>query len=90
MFTLSDSGLCRRTTGNLRFRFNGTVFYFNLMPPEMRAPNFQAVVTGPGGVQGTLSTQPVHTFKGVLAGREDIRVRSNVNSSALDGVVYAP
>ena len=35
----------------------------------MRAPNYRAVETGLGGVSRTLPPQPVHTFKGVLAGR---------------------
>ena len=90
MFALSESGVCHRTTGDLRFCFNGTDFYFNLMPQGMRAPNYQAVVTGPGGVRGTLSPQPVHIFKGVLAERLDIRGRFNLNNSAGKGVVYAP
>ena len=79
-----------RTTGELRFRFNETDFYFKLMPQDMRAPNYQAVVTGTGGVRRTLPPQPVHTFKGVLAGRKDIRARFNLNHSGVEGVVYAP
>ena len=57
-----------RTTGELRFRFNDTDFYFNLEPHDMRAPGYRAVETGPGGVSRELPPQPVHTFKGVLAG----------------------
>ena len=79
-----------RTTGELRFRFNETDFYFNLEPHNMRAPNYRAVETGPGGVRRTLSPQPVHTFKGVLAGREDIRGRFNLTDGGVEGVVYAP
>ncbi len=79
-----------RTTGELRFRFNQTDFYFNLEPHDMRAPNYRAVETGPGGVRRTLSPQPVHTFKGVLAGREDTRGRFNLTDGGVEGVVYAP
>ena len=79
-----------RTTGELRFRFNETDFYFNLEPHDMRAPNYRAVETGPGGVRRTLSPQPVHTFKGVLAGREDTRGRFNLTDGGVEGVVYAP
>ena len=38
----------------------------------------------------TLPPQPVHTFKGVLAGREDIRGRFNLTDGGVEGVVYAP
>ena len=62
-----------RTTGELRFRFHDTDCYFNLEPHDMRTPNYRAVETGPGGVRRTLPRQPVPTFKGVLAGREDTR-----------------
>ncbi len=79
-----------RTTGELRFRFDETDFYFNLEPHDMRAPNYRAVETAPGGVRRVLSPQPVHTFKGVLAGREDTRGRFNLADGGVEGVVYAP
>ena len=79
-----------RTTGELRFRFNETDFYFNLEPHDMRSPNYRAVETGPGGVRRTLLPQPVHTFKGVLAGREDTRGRFNLTDGGVEGVVFAP
>ena len=79
-----------RTTGELRLRFNETDFYFNLEPHDMRAPNYRAVEIGPGGVRRTLPPQPVHTFKGVLAGREDTRGRFNLTDGGVEGVVYAP
>ena len=79
-----------RTTGELRFRFKETDFYFNLEPHDMRAPNYRAVETGPGGVKRTLPPQPVHTFRGVLAGREDIQGRFNLTDGGVEGVVYAP
>ena len=79
-----------RTTGELRFRFNQTDFYFNLEPHDMRAPGYQAVATGPGGVRRTPPSHPVHTFKGVLAGREDTRGRFNLTDHGVEGVVYAP
>ena len=79
-----------RTTGELRFRFDDTDFYFNLKPHDMRTPGYRAVETGPGGVRRTLPPQPVHTFKGVLAGREDIRGRFNLTAGGVEGVVYAP
>ena len=79
-----------RTTGELRFRFNQTDFYFNLEPHDLRAPGYRAVETGPGGVTRTLPPQPVHTFKGTLAGREDTRGRFNLTDGGVEGVVYAP
>ena len=79
-----------RTTGELRFRFKENDFYFNLEPHDMRAPGYRAVETGPGGVRRTLPLQPVHTFKGVLAGREDTRGRFNLTDGGVEGVVYAP
>ncbi len=79
-----------RTTGELRFRFNETDFYFKLEPHDMRAPNYRAVEMGFGGAKRTLSPEPVHTFKGVLAGREDIRGRFNLTDGGVEGVVYAP
>ena len=79
-----------RTTGELRFRFNDTDYYFNLKPHDMRAPNYQAVETGSGGVKRTLPSQPVHTFKGVLAGREDTQGRFNLTNGGVEGVIYAP
>ena len=79
-----------RTTGELRFRFNETDFYFNLEPHDMRAPNYRAVETGPGGVRRTLPPQPVNTFKGVLVGREDTRGRFNLTGGGVEGVIYAP
>ena len=79
-----------RTMGELRFRFNETDFYFNLEPHDMRSPNYRAVETGPGGVRQTLPPQPVHTFKGVLAGREDTRGRFNLTNGGVEGVVFAP
>ena len=56
----------------------------------MRAPNYQAVETGPGGVERTLPREPVHTFKGVLAGREDTQGRFALTDGGVEGVVYAP
>ena len=79
-----------RTTGELRFRFRDTDFYFNLEPHDMRAPGYRAVETGPGGVRRTLPPQPVHTFKGALAGREDTRGRFNLVDAGVEGVIYAP
>ena len=79
-----------RTTGELRFRFNEIDFYFNLKPHDLRAPNYRAVETGPGGVERTLPPQPVYTFKGTLAGREDTRGRFNLTDGGVEGVVYAP
>ena len=79
-----------RTTGELRLRFNQTDFYFNLEPHDLRAPGYRAVETGPGGVTRTLPPQPVHTFKGTLAGREDTRGRFNLTDGGVEGVVYAP
>ena len=79
-----------RTTGELRLRFDGVDFYFNLEPHDLRAPNYRAEATGPGGVRRRLATRPVHTFKGVLAGREEIRGRFNLTDGGVEGVVYAP
>ena len=79
-----------RTTGELRLRFDGVDFYFNLEPHDLRAPNYRAEATGPGGVRRRLPTRPVHTFKGVLAGREDTRGRFNLTDGGVEGVVYAP
>ena len=79
-----------RTTGELRLRFDGTDFYFNLEPHDLRAPNYRAEATGPGGVRRRLPPQPVHTFKGVLAGQEDTRARFNLTDGGVEGVVYAP
>ena len=79
-----------RTTGELRLRFNGTDLYFNLEPHDMRTPDYRAVETGPGGVTRTLPREPVHTFKGVLAEREDTRGRFNLVEGGVEGVVYAP
>ena len=79
-----------RTDGELRFRFDETDFHFNLKPHNMRAPGYRAVETGPGGVRRTLPPQPVHTFKGTLAGREDTRGRFNLTGRGVEGVVFAP
>ncbi len=79
-----------RTTGELRFRFNDTDFYFKLEPHNMRSPNYRAVEIGPGGVQRTIRPQPVHTFKGVLAEQEDVQGRFNLTDGGVEGVVYAP
>ena len=79
-----------RTTGELRFRFQESDFYFNLEPHDMRAPNYRAVEVGPGGVRRDLSPQPVHTFKGVLAEQEDVQGRFNLTDGGVEGVVYAP
>ena len=79
-----------RTDGALRFRFDGTDFHFNLKPHNMRAPGYRAVETGPGGVKRTLPPQPVHTFKGTLAGPEDTRGRFNLTGRGVEGVVFAP
>ncbi|MCY3758332.1 MAG: hypothetical protein OXG96_11475 [Acidobacteria bacterium] len=79
-----------RTTGELRLRFKEIDSYFNLEPHDMRAPDYRAVETGPGGVSRTLPPQPVDTFKAVLAGREDTRGRFNLTDGGVEGIVYAP
>ena len=79
-----------RTTGELRLRFDGTDFQFNLKPHSLRAPNYRAVETGLGGARRTLPTQPVRTFKGTLAEREDTRGRFNLTGRGVEGVIYAP
>ena len=79
-----------RTTGELRFRFNETDFYFNLEPHDMRASDYRAVEIGPGGVRRTLPPQPLYTFKGTLAGREDTQGRFNLLDDGVEGIVFAP
>ena len=79
-----------RTTGELRFRFKETDFYFKLKPHNLRSPNYRAMETGPGGVRRILPPQPVHTFKGALAGQQDIQGRFNLTGGGVEGVVYAP
>ena len=79
-----------RTTGELRFRFYQNDFSFKLEPYDMRAPNYRAVETGPGGVRRTLPPQPVHTFKGRLSGQEDTQGRFTITDTGIEGVVFAP
>ena len=79
-----------RTTGELRFRFNETDFYFNLEPHDMRASDYRAVEIGPGGVRRTLPPQPLYTFKGTLAGQEDTQGRFNLLDDGVEGIVFAP
>ena len=79
-----------RTDGELRFRFDGTEFHFDLKLHNMRAPGHSAVVTGPEGVKRTLPPQPVHTYKGRLAGRADTEGRFNLTGDGVEGIVYAP
>ena len=79
-----------RATGELRLRFDGTDFHFNLKPHNLRAPNYRAVETGPGGVRRTLPPQPVRTYKGTLLGRGDTRGRFNLTGRGIEGVVFAP
>ena len=79
-----------RTTGELRLLFDGVDFYFNLEPHDLRAPNYRAEATGPGGVRRRLPTRPVHTYKGVLAGREETRGRFNLTGGGVEGVISAP
>jgi hypothetical protein len=79
-----------RTTGELRFLADGTDFHFNLEPHNLRAPNYRAMETGPGGVRRLLPPQPVHTFKGTLVGREDTQVRFNLTGRGVEGVAFAP
>ncbi len=74
-----------RTTGELRLRFKETDFYFNLEPHNMRTLDYRTVETGPGGMERMLPIQPVHTFKGVLAGQEDTRGRFNLTDGGVDG-----
>ncbi len=79
-----------RTDGKLRFRFDGTEFHFDVKPHNMRSSGYRAMETGPAGVRRTLPAEPVHTFKGVLAGREDTRGRFNLTDRGVEGVVFAP
>ncbi|MYC82101.1 MAG: hypothetical protein F4X19_08425 [Acidobacteria bacterium] len=79
-----------RTTGELRFRYKETVFDFKLAPHDLRAPNYQAVETGPGGVRRILPRGPVTTFKGRLSGQEDTHGRFTVTADGVEGVVFAP
>ena len=79
-----------RTTRELRFRFRDADFYFNLEPYNMRAPDYRAVEIGPGGVARTLPSQPVHTFKGVLAGREETGGRFNLTDGGGGGSRLRP
>ena len=79
-----------RTTGELRLQFEGTDLYFNLEPHDLRAAGYLAEATGPGGGRRTLPPQPVHTFKGKLAGREDTWGRFNLSGSGVEGIVHAP
>ncbi len=79
-----------RTTGELRFRFNHTDFYFRIEPHDMRTPDYRAVETGPEGATRTLPPESVHTFKGTLSGQEDMRGRFNLTDNGIEGVVFAP
>ena len=80
-----------RTTGELRFRFNDTDFYFNLEPHNIRAPNYQAVETGPGGCDGErfLANRCTPTRE-CWRDEEDIQGRFNLTDGGVEGVVYAP
>ena len=79
-----------RTTGELRFRFDQTDFYFRIEPHDMRTPDYRAVETGPEGVTRTLPRETVNTFKGTLSGQEDMRGRFNLTDNGIEGVVFAP
>ena len=78
------------TTGELRLPMEGREVYFRLERHNLRGPNYRAEATGRGGVRRTLPPQPVHTFKGVLAGQEDTRGRFNLTDGGVEGMVYAP
>ena len=79
-----------RTTGELRFRFNQTDFYFRIEPHDMRTPDYRAVETGPNGATRTLPRETVNTFKGTLSGQEDMQGRFNLTGNGIEGVVFAP
>ena len=79
-----------RTTGELRFRFNQTDFYFRIEPHDMRTPDYRAVETGLGGATRKLPRETVSTFKGTLSGQEDMRGRFNLTDDGIEGVVFAP
>ena len=79
-----------RTTGELRFRFNQTDFYFRIEPHDMRTPDYRAVETGPNGATRMLPRETVNTFKGTLSGQEDMRGRFNLTDNGIEGVVFAP
>ena len=79
-----------RTTGELRFRFNHTDFYFRIEPHDMRTPDYRAVETGPEGATRTLPRETVNTFKGTLSGQEDTQGRFNLTDDGIEGVVFAP
>ena len=77
-----------RTHGKLRLRYKETVFDLELEPHDMRAPNYRAVETGPGGVRRALPRGPVTTFKGRLAGQEDTHGRFAITHRGVEGVVF--
>ena len=79
-----------RTTGELRFRFNQTDFYFRIEPHDMRTPDYRAVETGPNGATRTLPRETVNTFRGTLSGQEDMQGRFNLTGNGIEGVVFAP
>ncbi len=77
-----------RASGELRLRYKETVFNLALEPHDLRAPDYRAVETGPGGVERVLPRGPVTTFKGRLAGQEDTHGRFAVTGRGLEGVVF--
>ena len=77
-----------RRAGELRIRHKETVFDFKLEPHDLRAPDYQAVETGPGGVRRVLPRGPVITYKGRLSGQEDTHGRFTITRQGVEGVVF--
>ena len=77
-----------RASRELRIRHKGTVFDFKLEPHDLRAPDYQAVETGPGGVRRVLPHGPVTTYKGRIAGQEDTHGRFTITGQGVEGVVF--
>ncbi len=77
-----------RATGELRFRYKETLFDFKLEPHDMRAPDYQAMETGPGGSQRVLPRGPVTTYQGRQSGPEGAQGRFTVTRHRLEGVVF--
>jgi hypothetical protein len=65
-------------------------FELNLVPNDLRAPNYRAEEVIEGGITRELAPTPVRTYKGTVVGDSRIDARFTIDESTLEGMIIAP
>ena len=76
-----------RRTGKLSLQTSSERYDLDLVPHDMRAPNYRAEEVGIDGKLHTVKSGPVHTFKGTVRGMKGAQARFTIDEKRIEGLI---